>query len=56
MKKIAKIKLTKLSENNLEERQMKELRGGGYCSDGLRCNCGQKDPCDCTSSSFNDEV
>ena len=47
MKTIKKIKLTTLSKNNLEERQMKELKGGGYCDDDLRCNCGSNNPCDC---------
>ena len=35
MKKICKLKLNQLSKNDMEKREMNNLRGGGDC-----CGCG----------------
>ena len=45
MKKIKKLKLTALSNSELEKRNMDVLKGGyihpgGECRQGLYCNCG----------------
>lgn len=40
MKKIKKLRLSELSKNELETRQMKVLKGGGYCED----KCGTISP------------
>ena len=61
MKKIEKFKLTTLSKNDLEARQMKELKGGGYCDDGgggigIRCNCGTISPPDDSATDTWDRV
>ncbi|HCC50772.1 MAG TPA: hypothetical protein DEQ30_00915 [Porphyromonadaceae bacterium] len=49
MKKIKKINLTSLSKRELDKRQMKVLKGGGYCLEA-RCNCGSISPADSTAT------
>ena len=59
MKKIEKLKLTAISKNELEERQMKMLKGGygdcdnpGCCKEDAACTCGTRTPANSDSSSF----
>ena len=59
MKKIKKLKLTVLSKNELDTRQMKTIKGGynDNCDDpgccmGDSCNCGSISPLNADSSSF----
>lgn len=48
MKKIKKIKLIELSKEELEEREMKILKGGDYCDD----KCGTVSPSHASSSGW----
>ena len=50
MKKLSKIKLTQLSQNELESRQMGSLLGGGCCA----CACAGLSS-DIMNNYFNDE-
>ncbi|NBH88249.1 TIGR04149 family rSAM-modified RiPP [Parabacteroides distasonis] len=40
MKQVKKLKLSELSKKELNERQLKELKGGDYCRD----KCGTSSP------------
>lgn len=48
MKQIKKLKLSELSKNELEARQMKVLKGGDYCSD----KCGTISPSSSSAGSW----
>ena len=48
MKQIKKLKLSELSKNELEKRQMNILKGGDYCSS----KCGTLSPPSADASSY----
>ena len=48
MKRLKKIKLSEISNKELETRQLKELKGGDFCSD----KCGTKTPPSAVATSW----
>ena len=46
MKKLGKLKLNQISKNQLEDKQMYLLKGGGTCTCNCTCSCTPN--CSCT--------